>query len=160
AHMTATLSPETARLVTPLEVPVKAPVRHAAFVQPLAGLILCAALGALLHAQNPAASPAVPTAGNAQAVAPAYPSATASATGAQATAPQGATVTGGGTNAQAPPAVTPPAIAVMPYAYIANLSADTVSVLNLEAEKVVATIRVGMKPMAAAMTPSGKYVYI
>lgn len=46
------------------------------------------------------------------------------------------------------------------YAYTANQNANTVSVINLENNAVVATIPVGVQPTGVAVSPDGKKVYI
>ncbi|WP_161964488.1 MBG domain-containing protein [Mucilaginibacter endophyticus] len=46
------------------------------------------------------------------------------------------------------------------YAYTANQNANTVSVINLENNSVVATIPVGVQPTGVAVSPDGKRVYV
>lgn len=50
--------------------------------------------------------------------------------------------------------------AFTPYAYIANLSDNTVSVINLLTNQVSSTVPVGAHPFAVEITPDGKTVYI
>ena len=45
-------------------------------------------------------------------------------------------------------------------AYVANADSDTVSVIDLSANKVVAAIDVGTKPLVVAITPDGSKVYV
>lgn len=55
--------------------------------------------------------------------------------------------------------LTAPAVA-QPYAYIANLGSDTVSVVDAATQNVVATIAVGSNPDGVAVTPDGARVYV
>jgi YVTN family beta-propeller protein len=50
--------------------------------------------------------------------------------------------------------------AAAPFAYVANIDANTVSVIDTAANRVVATIAVGMSPNAVAVTPDGTHVYV
>lgn len=57
----------------------------------------------------------------------------------------------------------PQGIVVTPnnlYAYVTNAGANTVSVVNLGSNSVVATITVGTGPDGIAITPNGLYVYV
>lgn len=46
------------------------------------------------------------------------------------------------------------------YAYITNIKENTVSVVNLENDGIVASIPVGVQPTGVAVSPDGKRVYI
>jgi YVTN family beta-propeller protein len=50
--------------------------------------------------------------------------------------------------------------AAAPFAYIANGTASTVSVIDTASNTVVATILVGSDPIGVAVTPDGKHVYV
>ena len=55
--------------------------------------------------------------------------------------------------------VTAPAVA-QPAAYVANLGSDTVSVVDIATQNVVATLPVGNDPDGVAATPDGSRVYV
>lgn len=46
------------------------------------------------------------------------------------------------------------------YAYVANSSDGTVSVIHTKSNSVVATIPVGLNPQAVAITLDGNYLYV
>ena len=47
-----------------------------------------------------------------------------------------------------------------PFAYVTNSGANTVSVIDIPTNKVVATVPVGFFPSGVAVTPDGKHVYV
>lgn len=50
--------------------------------------------------------------------------------------------------------------AASPFAYVANSSSNTVSVIDTETNTVVATVPVGDQPTGVASTPDGAFVYV
>jgi YVTN family beta-propeller protein len=47
-----------------------------------------------------------------------------------------------------------------PFAYVANESSNTVSVIDTATNAVVATVTVGGLPLGVAVTPDGKHAYV
>jgi YVTN family beta-propeller protein len=47
-----------------------------------------------------------------------------------------------------------------PFAYVTNFNSDTVSVISMATNTVVATIPVGSNPLGVAITPDGEFVYV
>ena len=47
-----------------------------------------------------------------------------------------------------------------PFAYIANSGDNTVSVIDIATNQIVATVAVGSSPVAIAANPDGKSVYV
>ena len=56
--------------------------------------------------------------------------------------------------------VLPVAATAAPFAYVTNQFSNTVSVIDVATETVVATINVGVEPAGIAITPDGKKVYV
>jgi YVTN family beta-propeller protein len=50
--------------------------------------------------------------------------------------------------------------AAAPFAYVTNESDNTVSVIDMATNKVVATVPVGSNPYGVAVTPDGKHAYV
>jgi YVTN family beta-propeller protein len=51
-------------------------------------------------------------------------------------------------------------VAAAPFAYVTNYNSSTVSVIDTATNTVVATIGIEGKPIAAAVSPDGKRVYV
>ncbi len=51
-------------------------------------------------------------------------------------------------------------LSASPFAYVANLSDDTVSVIDISTNLVVATVPVGSSPEYIAVTPNGQFAYV
>ncbi len=47
-----------------------------------------------------------------------------------------------------------------PFAYVANFSGQSVSVIDINTNSIVATINVGINPASMAITPDGRFVYV
>jgi YVTN family beta-propeller protein len=47
-----------------------------------------------------------------------------------------------------------------PFAYVANFSDDTVSVIDTASNTVIATVAVGSTPSGVAITPDGAFAYV
>ena len=54
----------------------------------------------------------------------------------------------------------PAPAAAEPFAYVANLSSNTVSVIDTATNTVVATVPVGSDPFGVAVTPDGAIAYV
>jgi len=56
--------------------------------------------------------------------------------------------------------VTPAGAVTPPYAYVANINSNNVSVINTTTNVVVKTVTVGTNPEGVAITPNGSYAYV